>query len=346
VKTITLDVHSEWSQLAAADENGEIFLEMKVQTKVEALRQVVGGISGHKSVIFEEGPMSAFVRNALEGVADEIISCDSTRNALIACAEDSNDQRDARRLVTLSRAKAIHPVYIPEEPYCTLRSLLTHDRYLSQVITGVKNRIKALCRRQGFTPRGVGVFKPNTRQAALDKIPDATTRWQLESLFRQLDLLRKESTSIRRVAATHSKDITAVTRLQSIPGVGPIVARTLVAWIVDPRRFKSRNALSSYAGLGLGQGYTNWKPVGHARASKRGQRAVKRVLFIAANAALLGPNALYRRYNRRVDSGWEHRKAIRDVARTILFIARAIWINGKEYREDKVTVPEKTGRAG
>ena len=106
-------------------------------------------------------------------------------------------------------------------------------------------------------------------------------------------------------------------RLRSIPGVGPIVARVLVAWLVDPRRFKSRSALASYAGLGLGQGITNWQPVGRARASRRGQRGLKRVLFIAARVAISHKNALAQRYEARRAAGWEDRKAIRDIVRCI-----------------------------
>jgi len=346
VKTVSLDVHSEWSQLVVVDEHGEIILEMKVETKPEPLRQVIGGIPGRKRVLFEEGPMSVLIRDALDDLVDEIVSCDPARNALIARAEDKDDERDARRLVTLDRAGAIHPVYVPEEPYRTLRSLLNHDRYMTQTITSVKNRIKAMCRRQGVSTRGIGVYKPNGRKTVLGKMPNAAARWQLDSLYRQLDFLHKERTGVHRVLTKKSQKIAEIDRLQSIPGVGPIVAQTLVAWLVNPLRFKSRSALSSYAGLGLGQGITNWRPVGHARASKRGQRAVKRVLFLAATAAIRSSSNLSRRYRMRITSGWEHRKAIRDLARTILFIVRAVWITGKEYQDDYVNVPDTIGSTG
>lgn len=144
-----------------------------------------------------------------------------------------------------------------------------------------------------------------------------------------------------------SRKLPAVARLKTIPGVGAIVAPTIVAWIaaqrpafrVDPARFPRLGKVGSYAGLGLGQGITNWKRVGRARASRRGQRELKRVLFIAAEAAIKGSNALARRYESRIASGWERRKAIRDVARTILFIACAIMRTGKEYDEGLVSVP-------
>ncbi|RLI52279.1 MAG: hypothetical protein DRO93_15330 [Candidatus Thorarchaeota archaeon] len=112
--------------------------------------------------------------------------------------------------------------------------------------------------------------------------------------------------------------------------------------MVDPRRFKSRSAVNAYGGLGIGQSVTNWHVVGRSRASRRGQRAVKRVLFLAGRAAIRGDNALARRYANRLKSGWEDRKAIRDVARRILFVACAMWIRKEVYRDELVSVPSPT----
>lgn len=98
MKIIALDVHTEWSQLAAiSQETGEVLLEMKVRTEAEELRRVVSSIPGPKKVLFEEGPMSGLIRDALESVADEVISCDPTKNALVAKSELSTDELDARR---------------------------------------------------------------------------------------------------------------------------------------------------------------------------------------------------------------------------------------------------------
>jgi hypothetical protein len=96
MKTISLDVHSGWSQLVAVDSEGQTILETRVETKPEPLRRLVGGIPGPKRVLFEEGPLSALIHDALHGIVDELISSDTTRNALVARSEDSNDLRDAR----------------------------------------------------------------------------------------------------------------------------------------------------------------------------------------------------------------------------------------------------------
>lgn len=339
MKIVSLDVHKDASQLTVVSEQGELLLEMIVPTQAEALRAVIGGIAGPKKVVFEEGPLSGMIHDAVKDRCEEVVSCDPAHNALIAKSEDSNDQRDSRRLATLAQLKAVRPVYVPEEPYRTMRSLVVYDHGLMRSATMAQNRIQALCRRQGLSRRSKAAYCGKKRQELLDKLSNPAVRWQMESLFRVLDQTRRERINARRVLGRWAREIGVVERLKSIPGVGPITARTLVAWIADPSRFKSRNARSSYAGLGLGQGWTAWKPVSRARASKRGNREVKRVLFLAAEAATKSQSRLAERYAARLRAGWKHDKAIRDLARTILEIACALWRNDLIYDDRRVTVP-------
>ena len=339
MRIVTLDVHAELCQLLAVTEHGEVIIELQVETRPEELRRVIGGIPGPKRVVFEEGPLSGMIYDALKDVADEVISCDPTRNALIAQSEVSDDELDTRRLSTLARVGAIHPVRIPGEPHRTLRSLTHHQYTLVKDITRAKNRLKALCRRHGIPCRGTGIYGSAGRAQALKIAPNAFVKWQLESMYRRLREVRLERARARQLVGKCAKKLPAIKRIKTAPGMGPTTAPTVVAWILDPTRFKSRGAISAYAGLGLRKDVSAWKDVSRARASKRGQRELKRALFLAARAALRGKNALRTRYDARIAAGWEDRKAIRDIARTILFAVCAIWRNGREYDDGKVNVP-------
>ncbi len=339
MKTVTLDVHAEACQMAVVTECGEVVYEAKVETSPEALRRAIEGVPGAKRVVVEEGPMSALIHDALKDVADEVVSCDPTRNALIARAEDSNDERDARRLALLARVGAIRRVYVPPEPYRSLRSLTHYDQTLAEAVTAAKNQLKALCRRHGIRCKGARVYRSDGRSLFLKAAPNASVRWQMESLYRRLDQVRRERTRSRRMVLKQARKGRVMGRLEAIPGVGPKTGPPIIAWIADPARFRNRGAKSSYGGLGLKQDVSNWKPTGRAHASRRGNRELKRALFLSARGALRGKNALRRRYDARIASGWEDRKAIRDIARTILFIACAIWKSGKEYDDTKVSVP-------
>ncbi len=339
MKIVSLDVHTETSQLCLSNEDGTVVFEMQVSTQAEELRRVIGGIAGPKCVVFEEGPLTGMISDAVRDLVDEVISCDPAHNALIARAEDANDERDARRLAELVRLRSVRSVYVPQEPCRSLRSLLVYDLGLAGELGGVRNKIKGLCRRNGIPSAGTGVYGQSGRKRVMANLGSAAMRWQMESLCRLLDALQAERGNTSKRIDSLARKVGPVERLCTIPGVGPVIARTLVGWIAEPTRFKSRSALYSYAGLGLGQGWTNWQPVGRARASRRGNRCVKRALFLAARSASRGHSALARRYQARREEGWEDRKAIRDLARVILKIAVLLWRKGATYDDAAVSVP-------
>jgi transposase len=336
VKSVALDVHKEKTQFTVALATGEIVTERVVETKAEVLRREVANVPGRKRVVLENNGWAAWIFDALKDVADEVIVCDPTRNKLISQADDSDDERDAERLGLLSRAGALHRIYVPPEPYRTLRSLVQHEWKLTQEITRKKLRLKAFCRRDGVAYRGKSIYGKKGSEEVTGRFP-ARSRFQFGSLFRTLDAARLERLLVRRELRRYSLGLPVIARLQTVPGIGAVIARTLVAWLVDPGRFKSFNAMSAYAGLGLKQDISNWRPVHRAHASKRGQRAVKAVLFLAARAAIrAGHNGFAERYKARVAAGWEDRKAIRDIARKILFCAGHVWTKRQEYDDGRI----------
>jgi transposase len=340
MKVVSLDLHAETSQMFVTDQNGKVLQEGQVATQRRALREAVGAIEGDKCVVFEEGPLSVLVKDALQGVAEQVVSCDPAYNALIALDENHSDQRDARHLEKLFRLKAVRPVYVPGEPFLSLRSLLSHRLSLQRQATMVKNRIQALARRSGLRGRGKRLYKEGKRREAVGGLLNDAIRWQMQSLWRELDLLEEELSATLREVRGLTRGLGMVERLQSIPGVGLIVAGTVAAWIVDPHRFKNQSALNAYAGLGMGQAVTNWEPQGGARASRRGNRHLKRVLFLAAGVATRTESGLGDRYRCRRRQGWTELRSKRDVARKILHIACALWRKGARYEDSLVNGAE------
>ena len=202
MKTVTLDAHTERSQMAVISADGEILIELQVETSPEELRRVVSGVPGPKRVILESGPLSAMIHDALDGVAEQVVSCDPTRKSM----------------------------------------------------------------------------------------PNAHVRWQMRSLYRQLDGFRRERVGAHRIVSKHARKIPILKRLRGVPGLGPKTAPAVVAWIADPNRFRKESGLSSYAGLGLKNDISNWKTTKRARASKRPQvrTAMKERTNRAATASSRG----------------------------------------------------------
>ena len=73
-------------------------------------------------------------------------------------------------------------------------------------------------------------------------------------------------------------------RLQNIPGVGPIVARTAVAVFSDVKRFPSAKHAASYAGL-VPATYQSGEREVHGRITRRGSAELRAMLCEAAHHA-------------------------------------------------------------
>lgn len=339
MKTVALDVHRKRTQLTVALETGEIVTERIVDSTPDVLRRELANIPGPKRVVLENSGWAGIIHDAVKEVAEEVVVCDPTRNALIAQADDSDDRRDAQRLTLLDRTKALHAIYIPAEPFRTLRSLVNYESCLTNMLIAIMLRLKAFCRKHGIAYQGHSIYRLKGRESVIAQFPAGSARFQITSLFRLLDGVRRERLTLRSELRRLSRTIPAIKRLQTVPGIGPVAGRVLAAWIADPTRFKSRSALSAYAGLGLKRNISNWRP-GKAHASRRGQRELKRVLFLAARAVIhWGNNALAQRYQARRAAGWEDRKAIRDLARKILFAACQVWKTKQEYDNGRINVP-------
>ena len=91
------------------------------------------------------------------------------------------------------------------------------------------------------------------------------------------------SLSKKILAAHRSNDVSV--RLATIPGIGPIVASSLVASITDPKVFKTGRKFAAYLGLVPRQHSTGGKPR-LGRITKMGNRRLRKLLVVGAHAAL------------------------------------------------------------
>lgn len=123
--------------------------------------------------------------------------------------------------------------------------------------------------------------------------------------------------------------------LQTIPGVGPYVAASIIGEVQDISRFPKTKHLIAYAGLD-----TKIRQSGDAlnstgRLTKRGSSYLRNSLFIGANVARQHDDQFMALYDKKRAEGRTYKEATIVVARKLLLVARSVWLNGKGY-----TLPE------
>ena len=130
--------------------------------------------------------------------------------------------------------------------------------------------------------------------------------------------------------------------LQTIPGIGPFVAASILGEVQDIRRFPKAKHLIAYAGLD-----TKIRQSGDAlhntgRLTKRGSSYLRRSLFIGASVARQHDVQFKALYDKKRSEGRTYKEANVVVARKLLQVVRSVWLSGKDYAlpEDYIRILE------
>jgi transposase len=144
-KYIGMDVHQATMSVAVMDWQGKLIMECIVETKAATILEFVRGLRGSLSVTLEEGTSAAWLHDLLKPHVTQVVVCDPRKNALLKDGSKS-DRIDARKLAELLRGNQLHPVYHEEHGLRTLKELSRSYQTLTQAVTRVMTRIKALYR--------------------------------------------------------------------------------------------------------------------------------------------------------------------------------------------------------
>ena len=144
-KYIGLDVHQASISIAVLDGSGKLVMESVIETKAATILQFVQGVRGSLQVTLEEGTWATWLYDLLKPHVAKVVVCDPRKNALLKGGNKS-DKIDARKLAELLRAGLLSPVYHGENGIRTLKELGRSYLAVTQDLTRVMGRLKALYR--------------------------------------------------------------------------------------------------------------------------------------------------------------------------------------------------------
>lgn len=157
------------------------------------------------------------------------------------------------------------------------------------------------------------------------------------------ELLAGIQSSIQEARAQLYKDMAASANgelfrvLQTIPGIGPYIASSLIGEIQDINRFRSSKELTAYAGLDPKIRQSGKALNSTGKLTKRGSSYLRRSLFIAANVSRRHDVQFKALYDKKRAEGKSFKEANCVVARKLLKVIRSVWINEQPYH-----LPEDT----
>lgn len=146
---------------------------------------------------------------------------------------------------------------------------------------------------------------------------------QILSLTDQADLLEKQITSLLEEFDS---------QLTSIPGVGIVLAATILSEIGDISRFSSSDKLLAYAGLDPSVKQSGEFKSNQNRMSKRGSPYLRRAIWLASTVAVQFDPMFRAYYEKKMSEGLHYMNVIGHVSRKMTAVIFAVLRDGQPYQ--------------
>ena len=359
---ITLDTHCRSSDACVKTTTGKLVKRERLATTIPALADLVRSVKRPRHLCFEEGPLAGWLYRSLRDEVDEVIVCDPRRNAYIGKDGDKYDPIDAEKLNDLFRAGLIRQVHQTDCPTrAGFKQLVSAYHAAVRNRVAQANRLIALGKRWGLLWNTQMLLQADAvahlqKQLTSAAAPSCVLTILEHSLAGVRQAVESEEALHAGLAKIAGKD-ELCRRLMALPGVREIRAATFVAYIDTPFRFKSKECLWKYCGIGLrraksGDGPELLKVEQHANHRLRG------VVIGAAEKAIEMIHNLWDRqrdpdshstaketddenikpfaakYGRWLQNGRSPANARRNLARLFATCAWAMWKTGEPFHPE------------
>jgi len=328
---VGLDYHTKHSHISILDDQGEEVMEKKLDSQSEVAEFLK--MLPEAKVLFEAGYGWPRLAKMLEETDVELIMCHPENNRRIATDRRKSDRRDAHNLAVYLKTGTYKPAYMPDAEIRDDRQLIRGRIYLAWQLTRIKNQIHSLLAYAGVPKESTDIFaKKNRYYLETVKVPEKTKKI-LDVNLESLDLHMKLIGELNKQIAEMNRNDPGARLLKTIPGIGDISARLIIAEVGDVRRFPTDKSLACFAGLTPKQ-HQSGNTMRTMGITKEGNPNLRWVLVQAAWIAIRMDPAL-REFYEKLEKEKGKAKAICAVAHKLAIAAWHIMTKQTPYRPQK-----------
>ena len=333
-----IDLHLRMSQIRIIDAQGVVVREQRVPTSRERLVQAFAG-EDHVRILLETGTESEWVAQTLEAAGHEVIVADPNYAPMYGerTRRIKTDRRDVAALAEANRRGWYRLAHRTSATQRATKQILRSRRLLVQMRTSAVSLVRALVRQDGYR-LGTGSAETVPARLARLSVPPALAE-TLAPLSRQIAILTTEIHTIDTGLRTRVAADPVVTRLQTVPGVGLVVATTFRAFIDTVDRFHDAGKVSAALGL-VPREDSSAERRHRGHITKAGPPELRGLLIQAAWVCWRYPqSAALRAWVDRIAARRGKRIAVVALARRLSRMLYAIWRDGSTFDVTKFATP-------
>ena len=247
---IAFDSHKHYSWVEREAASGAV-RHCRLEHAPGAIRAYLSGCEPGTAVAVEATGNWYWIVEEIEQAGLQPLLVHPRKAKLMMGLINKTDRLDAHGLNRLQRNGTLPVVWIPPGELRDLRELTRTRLVLTRQRTRLKNRITATLSKYGVPPSAASDAYAKGARAELEQrlsaLPEQA-QWASRLLLGQLQLLAEQMQQVEKRLGELVRTTPAMQWLQSLPGIGVILAATIALEIGDIARFPSAEHLASYSG--------------------------------------------------------------------------------------------------
>jgi transposase len=278
MRFIGLDVHHLYIEIAELTDGGVMTHSCEPLTPngLEALKKRLGDDA---DVVLEAGTSSSKLYDELRPYARSVVVAHPAQTRGASPRHVKTDLRDAGVSAKLLATGFVHPVWVPPANCRALRSLIEFRSTLRTLHTMCVNQVYA-CFRSELLEYPETLCSQKMEVAGTMAWSEPHLGQKVQSLLAVKTSLRKELSNIDKALGEWCADSADATLIRTIPGVGVVLAATILSEIGDVHRFPDSKQLCAYAGL-VPKVQSSGKTLHIGKLAKGGRHLLRGALWMA-----------------------------------------------------------------
>lgn len=283
---VGLDVSQTTTAVCAVGANDEPLLEASVATDPKRIADVISRLKATPAIVgLEAGGQSEWLARGLRAYGLSVAVLEAVRVRRYASVSPiKSDRSDAQVIARLLKGRLFREVHVKSPDARAVRTLLVQRQSTMVSMRGCKNSIRGALRAHGVVlpPRADAKFTERVHhELSGDNHLSLVLAPQLELWEHHRSVLGQYD----RLLADVARSNLTIRLLQTMPGVGEIVATAFWCTIDDPWRFRNPRDVGAYIGLTPFLSQSGDHRV-RGGISRHGDSLLRGLLFMGARTAM------------------------------------------------------------
>ena len=305
-----IDLHTKAMYLCLLDQHGTIVLHKNIRTRPQAFLKAIAPFRDGLVVASECIFCWYWLADLCQREGIDFVLGHALYMRAIHGGKTKNDKLDAEKIARLLRGSMLPQAYVYPQDKRATRDLLRRRSYLVRMRADLLAHVQLTRHQYNLPAFHKRITHKANRQGIAERFADEVVQHNVGLDLDLIDYLHDEIRRLELYLVRQAKvhDQHSFYLLRSVPGIGKVLALTILYEVEDIHRFKRVQQFCSYARLVKGQKVSAGKRLG-TMGSKMGNRHLKWA-FSEATVLFLRENDQAKKYLARLEKKHGKGKAL------------------------------------